>query len=150
MKKKSLIITSLIIIAVIIVTLILKINNIDTTDIEEPTTNYVAIIYHSEMLGIDAVTEYIYYIYPSDEDKYIYIKKQSEITIVGQQEEKRVGSGNLENKEALKRIKKDINNDKKKSAETTISYTYLSNGKTINCSSIDELGDNLFKKKKKV
>ena len=150
MKKKSLIITSLIIIAVIIVTFILKTNNIDTSDIEEPTTNYVAIIYHSEMLGIDAVTEYIYYIYPSDEDKYIYIKKQSEITIVGQQEEKRVGSGNLENKEALKRIKKDINNDKKKSAETTISYTYLSNGKTINCSSIDELGDNLFKKNKKV
>ena len=149
MKKKTLLISTLVIITVIIVTLILKINNIDTTDIEEPTTNYVAIIYHSEMLGIDAVTEYIYYIYPSD-DKYVYIKKQSEITISGQQEEKRVGSGNLENKEALKRIKKDINNDKKESAETTISYTYLSDGKTINCSSIDELGDNLFKKNKKV
>ena len=121
MKKKALLISTLVIITVIIVTLILKINNIDTTDIEEPTTNYVAIIYHSEMLGIDAVTEYIYYIYPSDEDKYIYIKKQSEITIAGQQEEKRVGSGNLENKEALKRLKKDIKNDKKKSAETTIS-----------------------------
>lgn len=144
MKKKVPIITLLLIITIIIVTLLVKINKIDISDIKEPETNYVAIIYHSEMLGLDAVTEYIYYIYPSDEDKYVYIKKQSEITIAGQQEEKRVDSGKLEKKSDLKRIKKDINNDKKKSSETTISYTYLSNGTTINCSSIDELADNLF------
>ena len=144
MKKKVPIITLLLIITIIIVTLLVKINKIDISDIKEPETNYVAIIYHSEMLGIDAVTEYIYYIYPSDEDKYIYIKKQSEITIAGQQEEKRVDSGKLEKKSDLKRIKKDINNDKKKSSETTISYTYLSNGTTINCSSLDELANNLF------
>lgn len=144
MKKKVPIITLLLIITIIIVTLLVKINKIDISDIKEPETNYVAIIYHSEVLGIDAVTEYIYYIYPSDEDKYIYIKKQSEITIAGQQEEKRVDSGKLEKKSDLKKIKKDINKDKKKSSEPTISYTYLSNGTTINCSSIDELADNLF------
>lgn len=144
MKKKVPIITLLLIITIIIVTLLVKINKIDISDIKEPETNYVAIIYHSEVLGIDAVTEYIYYIYPSDEDKYIYIKKQSEITIAGQQEEKRVDSGKLEKKSDLKRIKKDINNDKKKSSETTISYTYLSNGTTINCSSLGELANNLF------
>lgn len=144
MKKKVPIITLLLIITIIIVTLLVKINKIDINDIKEPETNYVAIIYHSEMLGLDAVTEYIYYIYPSDEDKYVYIKKQSEITIAGQQEEKRVDSGKLEKKSDLKKIKKDINKDKKKSSEPTISYTYLSNGTTINCSSIDELANNLF------
>ena len=144
MKKKVPIITLLLIITIIIVTLLVKINKIDISDIKEPETNYVAIIYHSEMLGLDAVTEYIYYIYPSDEDKYVYIKKQSEITIAGQQEEKRVDSGKLEKKSDLKKIKKDINKDKKKSSESTISYTYLSNGTTINCSSIDELSNELF------
>lgn len=141
MKKKCLIITILlIIISVIILVLVPK-----TKNIPEPTTDYVAIIYHSEMLGVDAGTEYLYYIYPNGEDKYIYVKAKSEITIEGSGEEERVTIDEINSESELKKIKNDISKDKTKDSETNISYTYLSNGTTINCTSFDELSNKLFK-----
>ena len=46
---------------------IIKNNNNPPLGMYRPNYDYIATIYHSELLGIDAGTEYTYYIYKSDE-----------------------------------------------------------------------------------
>lgn len=109
-----------------------------------PNTNYVAIIYHSEMMGIDAGDEYIYYIYPDKNDTYLYIKSKAEVTIVGSSDEKDINSGRIRNQSDLEKIKEDIEKDKIKDAQQFLSYSYINNDNVQKFTSIEELAEKLF------
>ena len=61
-KNMKKIIIGIIAISIIFVFIIVWINN-NKNSYTRPNYDYIAIIYHSEMLGIDAGTDYIYYIY---------------------------------------------------------------------------------------
>lgn len=110
----------------------------------KPEEECIAVIYHSEMFGIDAGTEYIYYIYPNGEKKYEYIKTKAYITIAGAGEEEYIKSGKINKKEEFEKIKKLINMDKVKSVQRNITYTYINDGTKQKCSSIEELIEKLF------
>ncbi len=103
-----------------------------------------ATIYHSEMLGIDAGTEYIYRIYPSTNDTYVYTKSKSEITIAGTSKEKEVDFGKIRNKSDLKKIERDIKSDEIIGAKKHVSYTYSQDKNAEKCSSMRELAEKLF------
>ena len=100
-KNMKKIIIGIVAISIIFVFIIILINN------NKNSYDYIATIYHSEMLGIDAGTEYIYYIYQSDknDNEYFYIKSKSNITIAGSSEKKDVGSGSLKSKNDLRKYK---------------------------------------------
>lgn len=110
----------------------------------KPEEECIAVIYHSEMFGIDAGTEYIYYIYPNGEKKYKYIKTKGNITIEGASEEKYIKSGRLNKREDFEKIEKSINMDKVKSVQRNIKYTYIQNGTEQKCISIEDLAEKLF------
>lgn len=139
MKKK--VVIGIIIILVVVIGVI---SFIKTRKIVRPNTNYVAIIYHSEMMGIDAGYEYIYYIYPDENDTYLYIKSKAEITIVGSNNEKDIKSGKIKNEADFEKIKKDIEKDKLKDTQQFFSYTYINNGNVEKFTSIEELVEKLF------
>ena len=148
--KKSIvmIIVGIVIISIIsIVIITLSIISNSKKGYTRPNYDYVALIYHSEMLGMDAGTEYTYYIYkmPKSKNKYFYIKSKSSITITGPGKESDVGSGAINNKKDLNKIIKDIEKDSKKNSQTNISYSYVSNGNSEKLDSINELGKKLFK-----
>lgn len=134
------------IISIIIVAVVILINK-KNNDYSRPDYDYSAIIYHSEMMGMDAGTEYTYYIYKSskNDNEYFYIKAKSTITIAGSGEESEVGSGTLNNKNDIKKIEKDIEKDSESDYETYLSYMYVNNGKSEKVDTINELGDKLFK-----
>ena len=132
---------SIVIILVVVMGIFTFIKN---RKIIRPNTNYVAIIYHSESMGIDAGYEYIYYIYPDENDSYVYIKSKSEITIVGSGDKKDIDSGKIKNKEDLEKIKEKIDKDKLKDCQQFVSYTYINNGSVQKLTSIEELAEKLF------
>ncbi len=107
-------------------------------------TDYVAMIYHSEMVGIDAGIEYVYYIYPNKNNTYKYIKSKSFITDTGSSKPKYIKSGKIKDKSDFEKIKKSINMDKSKSSERHINYIYTQNGERKIYTSIEELSDKLF------
>ena len=147
MKKNiGKIIIGITIISIIIVFIAIKINN-NKKEYTRPNYAYSAVIYHSEMLGIDAGTEYTYYIYKSStsDNKYFYIKSKSNITITGSGKESDVASGSLNDMNDLKKIMKDIEKDSKKESQTYITYSYNNNGNNEKLNSIDELENKLFK-----
>ena len=146
MKNMKKIIIGIVVISIIFVFIIILTNN-NKHSYTRPDYDYIAIIYHSEMLGIDAGTEYIYYIYksPKDNNKYFYIKSKSNITIAGSGEESDVGSGALNDTNDLKSITKDIEKDSRKDSQTYISYSYVDNGNNEKLDGISELENKLFK-----
>ncbi len=103
-----------------------------------------ATIYHSEMMGIDAGTEYTYRIYLNKNNTYGYTKSKSEITIAGPSEEKEVGFGKIRNKSDLKKIERDIKSDEIIGAKKHVSYTYSRDKNAEKCSSMRELAEKLF------
>ncbi len=146
MKKKGVKIIVIVIAVCIAIALGIAvfIINMENNSYSRPDYQYTAIIYHSEMKGMDAGTEYTYYIYRSSTNKkdYYYIKSKSSITIAGSGEEMDIGSGPIRNRNDLKRIEQDIKNDSRKDSETYVFYIYENKGKLED---IDELGDRLFK-----
>lgn len=139
MKKKIVIVITIILVVIIGIFYFIK-----NKKIVRPNTNYVAVIYHSEMIGIDAGKEFIYYIYPDENDTYLYIKSNAEITMTGSNNEKDIDSGKINNKSDFEKIKKDIENDKLKDAQHFFSYTYIKNDNAEKFISIEELADVLF------
>ena len=110
--------------------------------IVRPDTDYIATIYHSEMLGMDAGWQYIYYIYPDDNESYVYIKSKSEITESGASEEQDVDLGKLKNN--LDKIENDMKKDKISNAQQFFHYLYMNSNGIKNLNSIDELAECLF------
>ena len=145
-KNMKKIIIGIIAISIIFVFIIVWINN-NKNSYTRPNYDYIAIIYHSEMLGIDAGTDYIYYIYQSDknDNEYFYIKSKSNITIAGSSEKDDIGSGSLKSKNDLRKIKKDIEKDSQKNSQSYVSYTYINNGINEEYENINLLGNKLFK-----
>jgi len=139
MKKN--VIMGIIIIVVVIIGIFSFIKN---RKIILPNTNYVAIIYHSEMIGIDAGDEYIYYIYPDENNTYLYIKSKAEITMVGSSDKKNIDSGIIKNESDFEKIKEDIEEDKLKDAQQFLSYSYINNDNVQEFISIEELAERLF------
>lgn len=138
--KKNVVIMMIIILVVVIGVFVF----IKNRKIVRPNTNYVAIIYHSEMIGIDAGYEYTYYIYPDENDTYLYIKSKAEVTIVGSSDEKDINSGRIKNESDLEKIKQDIEKDKLKDGQQFLSYTYINNDDVQEFTSIEELEEILF------
>lgn len=98
----------IIVILFIILFAITGIFTIKNRKIIRPNSDYIATIYHSEMLGMDAGWQYIYYIYPDKNESYLYIKSESEITIAGASDEKDVELKRIKNKNDLKKIEFNI------------------------------------------
>ncbi len=122
--------------------------NKKSDDYRRPNYDYTAVIYHSEMLGMDAGDEYIYHIYPSSlesNNSYFYIKSKSKITIMGSGDSIDVDSDSIDNKSDLQKIEKDIKKDSRNNRMTTISYYYVNNGKSEKYKTIEDLGNILFK-----
>ena len=145
-------ISKIIIIAIIICIMIFAIvimTNKKSDDYQRPNYSYTAVIYHSEMLGMDAGTEYIYYIYKAEnaDDEYFYIKSKSNITIAGSGKQIDIDSGELKNKSDLKKITTDIKKDSRKESQTYTSYNYVKNSNNEKVDNINELGNILFYKK---
>lgn len=146
-EKILLIIIIGMIVSSILVTIIPKLVNLNTYSYTRPDYDYVAVICYSEMLGLDAGTQYSYYIYPSLNSKgvsYFYIKSKSDITIAGPGQEIDIDSGNLEKKSDLSKIAKDIQKDFGKYAESYVSYYYIINGTLEEYKNMNELGNKLF------
>ena len=112
--------------------------------IVRPDMDYIATIYHSEMIGIDAGWQYIYYIYPDENESYVYIKSKSEITDVGASDEYDVDLGKIKDKNDFEKIEKDIEKDKLAEAQQFFNYTYKNEGKIENLNSLEELAEQLF------
>ena len=147
MKKNMKKITiGIVAISIIFVFIIVWINN-NKNRYTRPNYDYIATIYHSEMLGIDAGTKYTYYIYKSEknDNEYFYIKSKSSITIAGSGESKDIDSGPLKNHNDLKKVQRDIENDSEKNSQSYVSYTYINNGISEKYENIDLLGNQLFK-----
>ena len=138
MKKVS------IIAFIIFIAIIVGIFTIKNKKITRPTSDYIATIYHSEMLGMDAGWQYIYYIYPDKNNTYLYIKSESEITIAGANEEQDIELGKIKNENDLSKIKKDIEKDKQEDSQEFLHYMYINGSDVKNLKSIDELADCLF------
>ena len=149
MKKNIIsIIIGIIIVSIIFVFVLAVINNNkETKGNTSNDSDYIAMIYHSEMRAMDDGVEYTYYIYESSNNKgYYYIKTKSNITIAGSGEKSKVGRGSVNNKNDLDKITKDIDSDSNiNSLENYIVYSYVENGKNIRLDSISELGNKLFK-----
>lgn len=138
MKKK-------IFIAIIMLLIVSVVGFINTKNEYQSNSKILeAAIYHSEMLGIDAGTEYTYRIYLNKNNIYGYTKFKSEITIAGPSEEKEISFGKIRNKSDLKKIEKDIKNDEIIGAKKYVSYTYSQDKNAEKCSSMRELADKLF------
>lgn len=137
MKKKILMIGIIVLALIIIVFL-------KTKKIVEPDIAPVAKIHHSEMLGIDAGTQYTYSIYPDENNTYLYIKSRGMTTIAGPTERENISHGKLKQKSDLQKIEKDIEKDKRNDTQQDISYYYIKKEETQKCNSLDELGDKLF------
>lgn len=138
MKKKVFI--------VIVILLIVSVMGFINTKNEYQSNSKIleATIYHSQMMGIDAGTEYTYRIYLNKNNTYGYTKSKSEITIAGPSEEKEVSFGKIRNKADLKKIEKDIKNDEIMGAKKYISYICSQDKNVEKCGSMRELADKLF------
>ena len=134
-----------IVILIVCILALLVIHNKHKT-IKRPDYDYIAIIYHNEMQGFDAGTQYTYYIYESknSQNKYFYIKSKSTITIKGATENEDIDSGVLNNKNDFEKIKDDIKKDSDKNSQSVVTYTYNNNGVYENNNDIDILGKKLF------
>ena len=149
--KKTTIIT-ITIISLIAIIIFIVINN-RSASYTRPNYEPTAVIYHSEMRGMDAGHEFIYDIYQPNKNinEYFYIKSQSQITMTGSGKSNDVDSGSLKSKDDLKIIEKDIEKDKEslKSVYSNILYKYTQNGASIEYKDIDSfpsypLSDDLF------
>lgn len=128
----------------IILFAIIGIFTIKNRKIIRPNSDYIATIYHSEMLGMDAGWQYIYYIYPDKNESYLYIKSESEITIAGASDEEDVDLGKIKDKNDLKKIEEDIKKDNQEDSQQFLHYIYMNGNDIKNLGSIDELADCLF------
>mgnify|MGYP007069944457 CR=1 FL=1 len=111
--------------------------------IERPSTDYIALISHTERTGFSTGTEYTYYIY-SEKKSYIYFKMESTVDENGISEEKEVASGRIKSKKDMKILEDDIEKDKKEDASVLISYVYNSGSKKINCDTFSQLTNLLW------
>ncbi len=82
---------------------------------QEQRDNAIAIINLYNFIGMDATSSATYYIFNDQNVGYSYLKTQASTTIAGPQEEKINKSGNIKNKDRLKKIidnlEKDLNSD---------------------------------------
>ena len=78
MKKKIIIGIIIVLVVSCIVFLFIK-NKI----IVRPNSDYVATIYHSQMMGMDAGWGSTYYFYPMEDESYMWIESKTTITIKG-------------------------------------------------------------------
>ena len=134
---------------VIVITGLMYFLHKEYTSFKRPNEDVVATIYHSEMQGIDAGSEYIYSIYKNKnkgDKSYFYIKSKASITMVGSSESKDVASGALNKSSDFDKITKDIEKDNETTSETIVVYSYVSNGKNVDCNTIEELANKLFSK----
>lgn len=134
----------IILILFIIAFAVIVIFTIKNRKITRPEADYIGTIYHSEMLGMDAGWQYIYYIYPDENQTYLYIKSKSEITIAGASEEQDVKLEKIKSQRDLHEIENDMEMDKQTNAQQFIHYTYVNGSDIKNLNSIDELADCLF------
>lgn len=145
MKKKILIGIISVLIICLIICLLLK-----NKQIIKIKADYVARIYTSQYYAYDVGESSTYYIYPNEDETYLWIKAKSIITIAGAAEERIVDSGKIRNKSELKDLVIDIekNMEEKRSAHfpPTISYGYINNGTTEKIDTIEELAKKLFDK----
>ena len=134
----------IIVILFIILFAIIGIFTIKNRKITRPNSDYIATIYHSEMFGMDAGWQYIYYIYPDKNETYLYIKSESEITIAGASDEQDVEIVKIKNQNDLDKIEDDIEKDKQEDSQQFIHYIYMNDNDIKNLGSMDELADCLF------
>ena len=142
MKKKIIVFLSLILIVGAAIAFYMFYSN---RNLRPEGVDYIAYIYHSEMLGMDAGNEYMYYFYPNEDGTYLYVKAESEVTIAGSGEAKDVKSGKIKEKADFEKIKTDIAQN-----EMTNTMQYLKciykNGEVVEeYYSVDELANKLFK-----
>ena len=138
MKKRLLILFIILIVGISAVCVI------KNKKITRPDTDYIATIYHSEMLGMDAGWQYIYYFYPDRKNEYIYIKSESEVTEAGASDERNIEKGVIKTKNDFVKIEKNIENDKNEESQQFFHYTYINGNEIKNLNSSDELADCLF------
>ncbi|MBR4111361.1 MAG: hypothetical protein IKK43_06745 [Clostridia bacterium] len=112
--------------------------------IVRPNSDYVATIYHSQMMGMDAGWGSTYYFYPTEDESYMWIESKTTITIKGASKEKDVDSGIIKNQNELQNLVTDIENSKRPDAQQYISYTYINNGNEEKVGSVEELIEKLF------
>ena len=145
MKKKLIIGIVVLLVIALAIWGIISLNKKDS-DYDKPDYDYVAYVYHSEMAGMDAGTEYIYYIYEtnpgSKKQSYFYIKTKASITIAGPSEEEKIGSGSIDKKSDLKEIDKDIEKDTRNDSSKNVVYSDKDGNKY---KTIAELAKVLFK-----
>lgn len=117
---------------------------INFNKITRPDNECIASIYHSEMLGMDAGTEYVYYIYPDENDTYIYIKSRGIITIAGLSDTKDIASGKITKVADFEKITKDIEKDKREGSQCYITYSYINGENVEKYETMSEFIDRLF------
>ncbi len=143
--KKGLILFILFLLIIIIIGVICIVMNKNNDISKESDSEYVAKIEHNETMGIDAASEYDYYIYKTKSGKgYFYKKYMSTVTITGPSEMKYIDDGTIKTRNEMRKIEKDIKNDNDKYAKTEVYYTYMNNGVEEPVKNIDNLGKKLF------
>ncbi len=137
--KPFLIVVSVIaIITIFIICNILKNKDIKIDENEE----CIATMYYSYMLGIDAGTQYMIYIYNLNNSDYKYITYQSQITIAGSTNKKEYERGIIKSKNELIELDDYFTNRKENNVELYNSLYYLKDNVSGN---INELAEELFK-----
>lgn len=142
-KKVSLFIAVLIIVIVLIY---LIYNKFDNKVIIDDNEQCIGTMYYSYMLGMDAGTEYLIYIYNSTDGSYKYKITKSDITIEGSVNEKEYDTGIIKTKNDLINLNNQFINRKEKEIELySSSYRYIN--KSNENLDFEELIDELFTKK---
>ena len=140
--KPFLIVVSVIaIITIFIICNILKNKNIKIDENEE----CIATMYYSYMLGIDAGTQYMIYIYNLNNSDYKYITYQSQITIAGSTNKKEYERGIIKSKNELIEWDDYFINRKENNVELYNSLYYLKDNVSNEVGNINELAEELFK-----
>lgn len=137
---------SIIVILIAIITIFIICNILKKKDIKiDENEEYIATVYYSYMLGIDAGTEYIIYIYKSNNSDYKYITYQSQITIAGSTNRKEYDRGIIKSKNELIKLDDYFINRKENNIELYNSLYYLKDNVNNNIEDINELAEELFK-----
>lgn len=139
--------TFFIIVSVIaIITIFIICNTLKKKDIKiDENEECIATMYYSYMLGIDAGTEYMIYIYNSNNSDYKYITYQSQITITGSTNKKEYDRGIIKSKNELIELDDYFINRKENNVELYNSLYYLKDNVSNDVGNINELAEELFK-----